>query len=81
MTYGERLRKRWIVVRLLPDCQHINVAYFFKYTDALGFAQIVQRLDPTNRFEVMFEAVKPAIEQPAIEPAISVEPCEAQVEN
>jgi hypothetical protein len=56
MTYGERLRKRWVVVRLLPKMQHVDVGYFFKYTDAQGYAEILRRLDPGDRFEVMFEA-------------------------
>ena len=55
MTYGDRLRKRWVVVRLLPKMQHVDVGHFFKYTDAQGYAEILRRLTPGDRFEVMFE--------------------------
>ncbi|MBD2092057.1 hypothetical protein H6F67_19600 [Microcoleus sp. FACHB-1515] len=55
MTYAERLRKRWVVVRLLPNCQTVDVAYFCRYTDAQNFALLMSRLDLAYRFEVMFE--------------------------
>lgn len=64
MTYAERLRKRWVVVRLLPNCQSVDVAYFCRYTDAQNFALLMSRLDRealperyrAYRFEVMYEA-------------------------
>jgi len=70
MTYGDRLRKRWVVVRLLPKMQHVDVGYFFKYTDAQGYAEILRRLDPGDRFEVMFEAG--AVENTAASPIADV---------
>lgn len=55
MTYAERLRKQWVVVRLLPNCQTVDVAYFCRYTDAQNFALLMSRLDLAYRFEVMYE--------------------------
>lgn len=55
MTYERRI-KRWIVVRLLPNLQHIDVGRFYKFSDAEGYMQTLRRLDPTSRYEVMFEA-------------------------
>ncbi|QYO62462.1 hypothetical protein [Leptolyngbya sp. 7M] len=55
MTYGNRLR-RWIVVRLSSNLQHVDVARFLKYADAEGYRQILRRIDPTRRYEIMFDA-------------------------
>jgi hypothetical protein len=56
MTYGDRLRKRWAVVRLLPNMQRVDVGWFYQYSDAEGYAKLLHRLDPQFRFEVMFDA-------------------------
>jgi hypothetical protein len=56
MTYGDRLRKRWAVVRLLPKMQRVDVGWFYQYSDAEGYAKILRRLDPQYQFEVVFEA-------------------------
>jgi hypothetical protein len=55
MTYEESLR-RWIVVRISPTLQHSDVARFHKYSDAEGYKQLLCRLDPTQRYEIMFDA-------------------------
>lgn len=55
MTYGDRLRKRWVVVRLLPNLQRVDMEWFYKYSDAEGYAAIMRQLDPTFPFEVMFD--------------------------
>jgi len=55
MTYGDRLRKRWVVVRLLPNLQRVDVAWFYSYSDAQGYAAIMRQLDPSLPFEVMFD--------------------------
>jgi hypothetical protein len=60
MTYERRL-KRWVVVRLSPNLQHLDLARFYKFSDAEGYKQVLQRLDPSGRYEVMFE-------QPSQEP-------------
>ncbi|NJN86353.1 MAG: hypothetical protein HC881_08635 [Leptolyngbyaceae cyanobacterium SL_7_1] len=57
MTYGDRLRKRWAVVRLLPQMQRVDVEWFYKYSDAEGYAKILRRLDPQFQFEVMFDGI------------------------
>jgi hypothetical protein len=56
MTYGDRLRKRWAVVRLLPQMQRVDVGWFYKYSDAQGYAKLLHRLDPQFQFEVVFDA-------------------------
>jgi hypothetical protein len=58
MTYERRL-KRWVVVRLLPNLKHIDVIRFHKFSDAEGYRQVLQRIDPDGRYEVMFEAHSP----------------------
>ncbi|MBW4465422.1 MAG: hypothetical protein KME07_08275 [Pegethrix bostrychoides GSE-TBD4-15B] len=58
MPYEQSLR-RWVVVRLSPDLRHIDVARFYKYSDALGYQQILRRIDPSRRYEIMFEAKMP----------------------
>ena len=62
MTYSDRLRKRWAVVRLLPQMQRVDVGWFYHYSDAIGYAQILRRLDPTYPFEVVFDAA--VVERP-----------------
>ncbi len=61
MTYSDRLRKRWAVVRLLPQMRRVDVGWFYHYSDADGYAKILHRLDPGGKFEVVFDA--PAVEQ------------------
>lgn len=55
MTYRDRLRKRWVVVRRLPQMQRLDIAWFYQYSDAEGHAKILHRLDPTAQFEVLFD--------------------------
>jgi hypothetical protein len=55
MTYEQSLR-RWVVVRLSFDLRHVDVARFSKYSDALGYQQILRRIDPSRRYEIMFDA-------------------------
>ncbi|MBE9180662.1 hypothetical protein IQ268_19050 [Oculatella sp. LEGE 06141] len=55
MTYGDRLRKRWAVVRLLPNMQRVDVGWFYQYSDADGYAKTLRRLDPEFQFEVVFD--------------------------
>ena len=55
MTYGDCLRKRWVVVRLLPNMQRVDMAWFYKYSDAIGCAATMRQIDPTFRFDVMFD--------------------------
>lgn len=62
MTYERRL-KRWVVVRLSPNLQHVDLARFYKFSDAKGYAQVLRRLDPVGRYEVMFE--QPAEQEPS----------------
>jgi len=59
MTYSDRLRKRWAVVRLLPQMQRVDVGWFYRYSDADGYAKILRRLDPAFTFEVVFDAALP----------------------
>lgn len=55
MTYGDRLRKRWVVVRLLPNLQRVDVAWFYNYSDAEGYAATMRQIAPTFPFQVMFD--------------------------
>jgi hypothetical protein len=52
--YGERIQ-RWVVVRLLPNFKHQDLARFHKCSDAEGYCQVMRRLHPEGRFEVMFD--------------------------
>ncbi len=60
MTYGDRLQ-RWVVVRLLPNMQRVDVARFYKHTDAEGHAQALRQLNPTATYIIVFD---PWIEAP-----------------
>ncbi|MFM7425560.1 MAG: hypothetical protein ACKO7W_11295 [Elainella sp.] len=51
MAYERRL-KRWAVVRLLPNFQPVDLARFYKFSDAEGYTQVLRRLDPGGRYEV-----------------------------
>jgi hypothetical protein len=55
MTYSDRLRKRWVVVRLLPEMQQVELGHFFRHSDAIGYAQVLRRLNPKFEFEVVFD--------------------------
>jgi hypothetical protein len=54
MTYGDRLR-RWVVVRLLPNMQRVDVARFYKYSDAEGHVQILRRINPEFDYLIVFD--------------------------
>jgi hypothetical protein len=54
MAYEDRL-KPWVVVLLLPNMQRIDVARFHAFSDAEGHTQTLRQLDPSKRYEVMFE--------------------------
>lgn len=56
-NYRERLTP-WVVVRLLPRMQHVDVAQFHKCSDAEGYAQALRQLqsDCGARYVVMFDA-------------------------
>lgn len=56
MTYGDRLRKRWVVVRLLPGMQRVEMGHFFRHSDAIGYAQVLRRLNPDFKIEIVFDA-------------------------
>ncbi|WP_416666207.1 hypothetical protein [Egbenema bharatensis] len=58
MTYGDRLR-RWVVVRLLPKMQRVDVARFYHCSDAEGYVQVLRQLDPEHQYEVMFDPGEP----------------------
>lgn len=42
-------------MRRSPNFQCADVARFHKYSDAEGYARILQRLDPVNQYEVTFD--------------------------
>jgi hypothetical protein len=52
--YGDRIQ-RWVVVRLLPKMQRVDVARFYRFSDAEGYAQALRQLCPDDTFEVMFD--------------------------
>ena len=54
MTYRGRLH-HWVVVRLLPNFQHVDMARFYKFSDAEGYLKTVRQLHPSDRFELMFD--------------------------
>lgn len=56
MTYGDRLRKRWVVVRLLSGMQRVEMGHFFRHSDAIGYAQVLRRLNPDFKIEIVFDA-------------------------
>ncbi len=37
MTYERRI-KRWVVVQILPHLRHVDVARFYRFSDAEGYA-------------------------------------------
>lgn len=54
MPYADRIQ-RWIVVRLLSQARHQDLARFYKCSDAEGYCQVMRRLYPNEKFEVMFD--------------------------
>jgi hypothetical protein len=57
MTYSDRIR-RWLVVRLLANMQRVVIARYAKKSDADGYVQALQRLEPSGKFVVIFDAGK-----------------------
>lgn len=47
----------WCVVRLLPNSQRFVAARFHRRSDADGYLQVLRRLLPTARYEIVFEAI------------------------
>jgi hypothetical protein len=45
MAYERRI-KRWVVVRILPSLRHVDVARFYRFSDAEGYAQVLRQLNP-----------------------------------
>jgi hypothetical protein len=54
MPYRDNLN-RWLVVRLLPDMQHIIVARCRTEFDANGYFHALRRLSPNGKFIVIFD--------------------------
>ncbi len=54
MTYERRI-KRWVVVRILPNLRHVDVARFYRFSDAEGYAQVLRQLNPQAQYQVMFD--------------------------
>lgn len=54
MPYRDRLN-RWLVVRWLPGMQRSIVASCYNRSDAEGYLQILRRLMPSDRFEIIFD--------------------------
>lgn len=61
MTYGDRLRKRWVVVRLFQGIRWIDVAGFAKYADAEGYLHVWRQVDPETHYEIVFEVGRPTV--------------------
>ncbi len=55
MAYREQITP-WVVVRLLPNFRHIDVARFYKLADAEAYARILRQLNPTLKYTVMYDA-------------------------
>ncbi len=53
MPYQERLNP-WVLIRLLPNSQRETVAQYRNRSDADGHLQIIRRLMPDAKFEVVF---------------------------
>ncbi|MFB2976608.1 hypothetical protein [Microseira sp. BLCC-F43] len=45
----------WIIIRQLPNLQRITVGKFRNRSDAEGHLQILRRMIPHARFEVVFD--------------------------
>lgn len=54
MTYLERLSP-WCIVRQLPNLQSTIVVRFRRRNDAEAHLQILQRLMPEAKFEIVFD--------------------------
>jgi hypothetical protein len=53
-SYEEHIQ-RWVVVRLCPNFKHQDLARFHKCSDAEGYCQVMRRLYPDSKFQVMFD--------------------------
>jgi hypothetical protein len=54
MTYFEKLHP-WCIIRLLPNLQRRIVARCRRRNDAESHLQVLRRLMPTVRFEIVFD--------------------------
>jgi hypothetical protein len=54
MAYRDRLR-RWVVVRLLPNMQRVEMGRFYHYSNADGYVRVLRRSCPDAQFVVMFD--------------------------
>lgn len=66
MTYRDRLSP-WCIIRQLPHMQRIVVGRFRKRNDASEHLKILQRLNPTAHYELMFDPMSDGYEQPSSE--------------
>ncbi|MBW4466222.1 MAG: hypothetical protein KME07_12410 [Pegethrix bostrychoides GSE-TBD4-15B] len=65
MSYREQLTP-WIVVRLLPQMQHVILARFAKRSDADSYAQVLRQLAPVQ-VVVMFDPGEPAAQNTSVQ--------------
>lgn len=57
MAYREQITP-WVVVRLLPNFRHVDIARFYKLADAEAYAQILRQLSPAAKYTVMYDATE-----------------------
>jgi hypothetical protein len=40
---------------LLPQMQRVDIGWFYRYSDAEGYAKTLRQLDPQFQFEIVFD--------------------------
>ena len=56
MTYHQQLHP-WYIIRLLPQMQRLVVARFRRRNDAEAHLQVLHRLEPTAKYEIIFDPI------------------------
>ena len=56
MTYHEQLHP-WCIIHLLPKMQRSTIGRFRRRIDAEAHLQVLHRLEPTAKYEVIFDPI------------------------
>jgi hypothetical protein len=57
MNYQNQLTP-WVIHKLLPNLKQLSVSRFRRRNDAEAYLRVLQRSQPNERFEIIFDAGK-----------------------
>ncbi len=64
MPYSDQLSP-WVVYRLLPNCQRLLMERFRKRSNAEDYVRVLQQLQPSSKFTIVFEPVEVKLVKPS----------------